>query len=123
MSPVPGSESFPDRAFEERLARARVAILEGMTIQGPPAVAGADFVPGKQMRAVLQGRAGAIRFDSDLLSKHVLFVGGIGTGKTNAMKQLIKGLRITARDDDVFVVFDSKGDFLDDFYDRDRRDV
>src|SRR5579859_5877951 len=63
-----------------------------------------------------QGPPGRLRLDNDLLSQHVLFLGGIGTGKTTAMKHLIHQLRINATADDVFVIFDTKGDFLRDFY-------
>ena len=52
----------------------------------------------------------------ELLSKHVLFLGGIGSGKTTAMKHLIRQLRINRPADDVFVIFDTKGDFRRDFY-------
>ena len=73
-----------------------VSLLEGMDIhQGPP---------------------GTLRLDDKLLSTHVLFLGGIGSGKTNAMKHLIHQLRNSAGQDDVFVIFDTKGDFLRSFY-------
>ena len=52
-----------------------------------------------------------MRFDDELLSRHVLFVGAIGSGKTVAMMQLIAALRKSADPTDVFVVFDTKGDF------------
>jgi Type IV secretion-system coupling protein DNA-binding domain len=94
---------------------ARVTVLEGMTVLPTPPVAGAEF-KGQVMRAVLQGRAGALRFDDSYLSKHLLFLGGIGAGKTNAMMQLIRALRDRAEPDDVFVVFDTKGDFLSESY-------
>lgn len=72
-----------------------VSLLEGMDIhQGPP---------------------GRLRLDNELLSTHVLFMGGIGSGKTNAMKHLIQQLRNGAGQDDVFVIFDTKGDFLRSF--------
>jgi type IV secretory pathway TraG/TraD family ATPase VirD4 len=94
---------------------ARVSVLEGITVGPTPPVAGAPF-SGQPMRAVLQGHAGAVRFDDSYLSRHVLFLGGIGTGKTNAMMQLIAPLRERADPDDVFVVFDTKGDFLAETY-------
>jgi type IV secretory pathway TraG/TraD family ATPase VirD4 len=73
-----------------------VSILEGMDIhQGPP---------------------DNLTLDNELLSTHILFLGGIGSGKTNAMKHLIHGLRNNAGQDDVFVIFDTKGDFLRTFY-------
>lgn len=99
----------------ENQGQVRVSVLEGATVQPTPPVAGSPYA-GQPLRAVLQGRSGAIRFDDSHLSKHVLFLGGIGTGKTNAMMQLIQGLRTRAGPDDVFVVFDTKGDFLAEFY-------
>ncbi len=66
----------------------RVSVLEGMSVGLAPSVAGAVF-RGQVMRAVLQGHAGAVRYDDEYLSRHLLFLGGIGTGKTNAMMQLV----------------------------------
>lgn len=63
-----------------------------------------------------KGPPGSLRLDDELLSTHVLFLGGIGSGKTNAMKHLIHPLRNKAGPDDVFVIFDTKGDFLRSFY-------
>ena len=93
----------------------RVSVLEGMSIGPTPPVAGAQF-QGQVMRAILQGHAGAVRYDDEYLSRHLLFLGGIGTGKTNAMMQLVLALRERADPDDVFVVFDTKGDFLKEAY-------
>jgi type IV secretory pathway TraG/TraD family ATPase VirD4 len=84
-------------------------VLEGMTVHPSPAVAGAPV--GPTVRAYIQGPSAGLRFDDSLLSKHVLFLGGIGTGKTNAMMQLVEALRGNASMDDVFVIFDTKGDF------------
>jgi hypothetical protein len=80
--------------------RSVVKILEGMHIHQRP-----DRVPDLT--------------NSDLLSTHVLFLGGIGAGKTNAMKHFIAQLRNTSGPDDVFVIFDTKGDFLRTFRRRD----
>jgi Type IV secretion-system coupling protein DNA-binding domain len=96
--------------------RVRVEVLEGTTIQPTPQVAGAEPDPSRPMRAIIRGVHGAVRFDNALLSKHVLFLGGIGTGKTNAMMQLLGALRDHTDQHDVFVIFDSKRDFLQEFY-------
>jgi type IV secretory pathway TraG/TraD family ATPase VirD4 len=94
---------------------ARVTILEGDTVHsGRPAAA--EPPAGSIPLGMVQGHAGNISFDDSTLSKHVLFLGGIGTGKTNAMKQLVQTLRREAGPDDVFIIFDTKGDFLEDFY-------
>jgi hypothetical protein len=109
----PGPGAFPPNPSTRGV---QVDVIEGTTVNPTPEIAGARPVPGVQMRAILRGRHGAIRFDDDLLSKHVLFLGGIGTGKTNAMMQLLYDVRRHADPDDVFVIFDSKGDFLSEFY-------
>jgi hypothetical protein len=57
------------------------------------------------------------RFSFDkLIETHILFLGGIGSGKTNAMKHLVRQFRDKNGADDVFVFFDAKGDFLKHFY-------
>jgi hypothetical protein len=94
----------------------RVTLLEGETVHpGQPVHSPAAPGHGPPL-ALVQGHAESLYFDADLLSRHVLFLGGIGTGKTNAMMQLVSSLRREAGPDDVFVVFDTKGDFLADFY-------
>jgi Type IV secretion-system coupling protein DNA-binding domain len=91
----------------------RVTLLEGITVQ--PARQAA--VPAADPRIPeLHGPSGNIYLNRDTLSRHVLFLGGIGTGKTNAMMQLVDALRRKAGRDDAFVIFDTKGDFLREFY-------
>ncbi len=91
-----------------------IEILEGMTIGPQPRRAGPPF-QGQRM-FVMPGRpGGAICLDDDTLSRHVLFLGGIGTGKTNAMQQLVAAIRRSAGPGDVLIVFDTKGDFRREF--------
>lgn len=95
---------------------ARVTLLEGETVHpGQPARGPGGLGQGPPL-GLIQGHTESLYFDADLLSRHVLFLGGIGTGKTNAMLQLVSTLRREAGPDDVFVIFDTKGDFLADFY-------
>jgi type IV secretory pathway TraG/TraD family ATPase VirD4 len=46
----------------------------------------------------------------------MLFLGSIGTGKTNAIFQILAQLRRSMADNDVMVIFDTKGDFHQGFY-------
>ena len=94
--------------------RIDVAVLEGTTVLPTPTSSGA--APGAPAMAVLEGLDGIIRFDEPLLSKHVLFLGSIGSGKTNAMMQVVTDLRHNAGPDDVFVIFDTKGDYHAELY-------
>ena len=51
-----------------------------------------------------------------LLEKHVLLLGGPGSGKTNVIKMMVDFLRDTRNPNDSFVFFDTKGDYLEHFY-------
>ena len=57
-----------------------------------------------------------------LMSRHLMVVGGIGTGKTNTLKLAMRSITNSMKDDDVMIIFDTKGDFRDEFY-RPGRDV
>lgn len=54
--------------------------------------------------------------DSNLLSRHMMLLGGIGTGKTNTFNQIIAQLRQTMTSEDIMIIFDTKGDFYKKFY-------
>ncbi len=54
----------------------------------------------------------------NVLSRHLLLLGGIGTGKTNLCNHLIKDIRKTLTDDDVMIIFDTKGDYYSSFYEK-----
>ena len=76
---------------------------------------------GSQARCFLhgkdsQGRAQQVPLSDDLLSKHMLFLGGIGMGKTNGIFQIIAQLRERMTPNDVMLIFDTKGDFHKAFY-------
>jgi type IV secretory pathway TraG/TraD family ATPase VirD4 len=52
----------------------------------------------------------------EMLSKHVLLVGGTGSGKTNLFYHIVKQLKSKLTNDDVMLIFDSKGDFHKKFF-------
>lgn len=54
--------------------------------------------------------------DEAMFSKHMLIVGSIGTGKTNFINWLIMQIKQSLRPDELLVIFDTKGDFYDEFY-------
>ena len=51
-----------------------------------------------------------------LLSRHMLLLGGIGTGKTNAFNFLIQNTLSHLMSNDVVIIFDTKGDYYSQFY-------
>lgn len=62
------------------------------------------------------GKETTIPLSNELLSKHLLLLGGIGTGKTNAFYQIISQLSARLSQKDVMIIFDTKGDFYREFY-------
>lgn len=53
--------------------------------------------------------------DEDILSKHILLLGGSGCGKTNVFFYTLSDLRKSMTSDDVAIVFDTKGEFYESF--------
>ncbi len=57
-----------------------------------------------------------VPLDAEILSRHIMFLGGIGTGKTNAFYQIMTHLKNDLTKDDIMIIFDTKGDFYKRFY-------
>ena len=70
------------------------------------------MMPGTNIR----GESLFIPIGEKLLSRHMLFLGGIGTGKTNAMNCFIRNTRRILGENDVAIIFDTKGDYYKEFY-------
>lgn len=62
------------------------------------------------------GQNAYIPFDKNLLSRHIMLLGGIGTGKTNTFFELISQIETSFSSDDIMIIFDTKGDFVKEFY-------
>lgn len=63
-----------------------------------------------------QGRHRNIPISNSVLSRHIMLLGGIGTGKTNAFFQMLSQIKNNLTKDDVMIIFDTKGDFYKEFY-------
>jgi hypothetical protein len=57
-----------------------------------------------------------LSLSKELLSRHMLFIGGTGSGKTNALNFFIQDIKNKMTDNDVMIVFDTKGDFERKFF-------
>ncbi len=110
---TPEMQAAPDISAAER--RRRSEVIYGDELK--------DRVPRVEGQPVMylrgcdgQGRHVQVPFTGDLLSRHLMLLGGIGTGKTNAFFQMLDQLQHTLTKDDLMVIFDTKGDFLQEFY-------
>lgn len=63
----------------------------------------------------MNGKSAMIGLDEDLLSKQMLLVGGTGCGKSTLFYHMIRQLKDKMTDDDVMIIFDTKGDFYSRF--------
>lgn len=63
-----------------------------------------------------QGVHRDIPISNSVLSRHFMLIGGIGTGKTNAFFQMLSQLKNSLTENDVMIIFDTKGDFYKEFY-------
>ncbi len=87
-------------------------LMEGLSIKDKINIPSMDTY-----KAALIGDDMIIPLTDSVLTKHLLYTGTIGTGKTTAMFQLVEQLIAhDMEEDDVMVIFDTKGDFREKFY-------
>src|SRR4051812_25609016 len=87
-------------------------ITDGWSLKPAPSYLG----PPNPVVGVYGLEQTSIGFDDPMLGRHILFIGGIGTGKTVGMSGLVDSIRSAATSTDVFIIFDSKGDYRRRFY-------
>ena len=78
-------------------------------------------VPPKDAKFALigtnrNGQPAAWPIDAGTLSRHMILLGAIGMGKSNAMNNIVRSIRGTMNRNDVMVIFDTKGDYYKEFY-------
>ena len=74
---------------------------------------------GAKFALIGTNRAGqpiAWPIDEGTLSKHMILLGAIGMGKSNAMNNIVRSIRTTMTQNDVMLIFDTKGDYYKEFY-------
>jgi len=71
-----------------------------------------------KLAGTYNGRPNSFTLDDDVLSKHTLLVGGTGCGKTTLFYNFVSQIKRNMTNDDVMIIFDSKGDFFTKFYNK-----
>ncbi|MBQ7761355.1 MAG: type IV secretion system DNA-binding domain-containing protein [Clostridia bacterium] len=60
------------------------------------------------------------KMNSEILSRHLMLIGGTGCGKTNTFFHIVSQLKDQMDDNDVMIIFDTKGDYYERFFDKGR---
>ena len=90
----------------------------------PPIVEDSGYdEPEVQFFGETNGRSASFNINADMLSRHIMLIGGTGCGKTNTFFHIIKQLKEQMGENDVMIVFDTKGDYYERFYDGQRDEV
>lgn len=85
-------------------------------VSGNSLTTAAHYIGANPAEFGVRGLGGCdIGLSDAMLGRHVLFLGGIGTGKTVGMSALVKSIRDGLTEDDVIVFFDTKGDYYAEF--------
>lgn len=72
--------------------------------------------PVLTLRGEFNGKPASFTLGEDIISKHMMLVGGTGCGKSTLFYHIIDQLKRKMTDDDVMIIFDSKGDFHSKFF-------
>lgn len=75
--------------------------------------------PTIRLYGTTNGRDTDFNLNSEILSRHLMLIGGTGCGKTNTFCHLVSQLKDSMRDNDVMIIFDTKGDYYSKFYNDD----
>jgi hypothetical protein len=93
--------------YQEVLEGQKLNVLQAGTVVGK----------GKAPRGIRGNENTGIVIDPTMLGKHILALGAIGSGKSNIIYHMIKGVVLDSlTPDDVVIFFDAKGDYLQEFY-------
>jgi type IV secretory pathway TraG/TraD family ATPase VirD4 len=74
--------------------------------------------PSLLLKGEFNGKPASFGLGEDVISKHMMLVGGTGCGKSTLFYHIIEQLKKKMTADDVMIIFDSKGDFYSKFYNK-----
>lgn len=90
-------------------------VIQGTAVSknGLPVTTGTPFL---LLKGEFNGKPASFGLSEDVISKHMMLVGGTGCGKSTLFYHIIEQLKKKMTIDDVMIIFDSKGDFYSKFY-------
>ena len=92
------------------------SVLFGEELRKEPSQLSSESAVCALSGTVGNGQQYQLPLTKDILSKHIMLLGGIGTGKTNTFFQIVSQLKEKMTNEDIMIIFDTKGDFYKEFY-------
>lgn len=68
------------------------------------------------LKGKYNGQKSSFGLSEDTLSKHIMLVGCTGSGKSNLFYHIINQIKCSMTQDDVMIIFDTKGDYYNKFF-------
>lgn len=92
-------------------------VIQGTAVSknGLPITTG---TPSLLLKGEFNGKPASFGLGEDVISKHMMLVGGTGCGKSTLFYHIIEQLKKKMTADDVMIIFDSKGDFYSKFFNK-----
>ncbi len=90
-------------------------VLQGTAVSknGLPIFNGTPLIT---LKGEFNGKSASFGIGEDVISKHMMLIGGTGCGKSMLFYHIISQIKKKMTKDDVMIIFDSKGDFYSKFY-------
>ena len=96
----------------------RLSYHGNVIAENHPAVAGGKYMVS--LSGEHNGTASSFRLTEEHLDKHSLLIGSTGCGKTTLLNKMIDQIQKGMTENDVMIIFDSKGDFYSKFGKREK---
>lgn len=90
-------------------------VLQGNSVSKNPLPA-MPSKPALLLKGEFNGKPASFGLAEGVISKHMMLVGGTGCGKSTLFYHIIDQIKQKMTDDDVMLIFDSKGDFYSKFF-------
>lgn len=88
---------------------------KGSTISNNPVVVNTKN-PLFTLKGMHDGKISYLPISEEILSRHSMFIGSTGCGKSNAIFQFVEAFKKKLGKNDAMIVFDTKGDYLKEFF-------
>lgn len=106
-------KQMKEQIFYERSSVGRQMIY-GTSILSNPICSAENGIVHFDGHGLAGGRTG-FSLGGDVLNKHLLLLGGSGCGKTTTFYYIIRDIREQMNENDIMVIFDTKGEFYEKF--------